>query len=293
MKLSIKLATTIILLLFIIPVAKAVSVGLSPAEKEIIVIKEAPTVTYFSISQAEAYNETVTVSTDADWLVLEPATFVLPPYGEQIIKAEIKPLPEGTYTTEIKVTASAPGVVAIKAFFRGRLTVKAVTEVTPEMEEQLKKQAEEVIKLAQDAIREARKLGANVVEAETLLTRAMDELARKNYVSAIESANAAYRLAKRLYEEALEKAKQPLMPLQLGLLIVIFGAIVVVAVLVFEMYRIMKKKREVKMLPVEKGIKCPSCGKDMAVAYKGTMVIGYVCPNSKHTEIKEKTTVEK
>jgi Zn-finger nucleic acid-binding protein len=203
-------------------------------------------------------------------------------------------LPEGNYTASITASYFTPGRIAMKTLLTGKLrAVVLPPEKIPELKEMFKKDAEEAIKRAEDMINEARGVGADVTEEENLLTRAHEEFAKENYRNAKEYADAAYESALRKFNEMQKKAEKPLLSLEFGLLLLIFGSSVITAVLVYELYRILKKKKEIKKLPIAKGIKCPVCGKDMAVAYKGTLVVGYVCPKCKKVVVKEKTIAEK
>ncbi|MDI6798919.1 MAG: hypothetical protein QMD12_02910 [Candidatus Aenigmarchaeota archaeon] len=160
------------------------------------------------------------------------------------------------------------------------------SQVSPEEIEGLRLEAEEAIKRAQGMIGEAKKVGVDTVGAESLLARAMREFAEGNHAQAKGLADAAYTLALWLYNEKVKELRGFMVPIQFALLVILLGASIVTIVMLYEVYRVTKRK-EVKA-PIAKGVKCPECGKDMAVAYEGNLIIGYVCPSCKHIELKEK-----
>lgn len=286
-----KFVVMMLFLLFIVPYVSAI--GISPVEKEVILPLNEPGVAFFSISTASK-EISVEMSSNVDWLEFEPKTFTLSPYSNKYIQVKIKVLPEGNYSAAIIASYFTPGTIAMKTYISGTLHVSVLPpESIPEVRERLKKDAEDAIKKAEDMINEARKAGADVTYEEGLLARAYEAFANEKYRDAKEFADVAYNSALKKLDEIKEKAKKPLLSIEFGLLIIIFGAIITIGVLVFETYKTVKKKKEIGKLPIEKGIKCPSCGKDMAIAYKGAMIIGYLCPNCKRTEIKEKTTAQK
>jgi Zn-finger nucleic acid-binding protein len=154
----------------------------------------------------------------------------------------------------------------------------------PEYEQNLRTQAQQFIVNAETMINTAKGIGADTSEAESILARARNALAKGNYEQAIDLADLSNRMASEQYDRLVQKLR----PIQFGLLILGIGATVVVSVIVYEVYRIYSKKKLAKSLKIVKGVSCPACGKGMAETYTGTLVIGYVCPKCKHVVVSEK-----
>ena len=273
----------IICLLVFIPTVKAI--GISPSERKVVVQRGEEGVAYFAVSIGPDKAQTVNMSTNVKWIEFEPESLELEPLSLKYVKVKIRPLEIGEYFALIKASTYTPGQVAMIATVTAKLYVTATPpELPPAQEETLKTEAQEAIKKAQDMINEARRLGADTSLPESVLARALEEFDKKDYTRALDDANEAYRLALDLYNERMK----PLIPIQTILLVIILGSSVVTAIMVFEVYR--ASRRKAVKGPIAKGIKCPVCGEDMAVTYKGSLVIGYTCPKCKHVELKTTST---
>lgn len=279
-----------ICLLLFVPITRAasLSIGISPSEKEAILKENEGGTVFFAVSQGSDQIESIEMSTDVDWLELDPETFDLEPFGQKFVEVKIKPLEEGNYNASIKASASLPGLVGVRQFVTARLTLSVITEISPETEAMLRDQATTAIDNAEKMINDARKAGADTGQAESLLANALAEFSNENYIRAIDYADAAYDIASALYDKAMEEAKTPLIPIQNTLLIIIFGSAAVAIVILFEVYKTFKARKNVKKLPKAKGEKCPKCGRIMVVGYRGQLVLSHICPKCKHIKIGEK-----
>jgi hypothetical protein len=271
----------IVCLLFFIPTVKAI--GISPSERKVIVQRGEEGVAYFAISIGPREAQIINMSTNVNWVEFEPESFKLEPLSLEYVKVKIRPLEIGEYFALIKASAYIPGQVAMVDSVSAKLYVSATPPVIPTAtKETLKTEVQEAIKKAQDMISEAKRLGADTSLPESILAKALEEFDKEDYMRALDDADEAYRIALELYNEKMK----PLIPIQTILLVIILGASVVTVIMVFEIYR--ASRRKAVKGPIAKGVKCPKCGKDMAVVYKGSLIVGYVCLKCKHLELKLK-----
>jgi ssDNA-binding Zn-finger/Zn-ribbon topoisomerase 1 len=283
------LATVLLCMYSLVPTAYAMSVGISPSEKSIEIVENESGVVYFAISQGSQENETMTVSTDADWLKAETAEFVLQSMEQKYVKFAVMPLTIGEYTAKIKISTSLPGVVGMSYSATANLNVSVIpSSTTLEAEQRTKAEASILISNAQDKVQEVRSAGGNVVEAENVLISALEEFDKGNYDTAKKLGDVAYSLATEQLvstEQKKEESKVVLEPLRFALIIIAVGASSVTAVLIYEVLRQRYSKGKLSKVP---GVKCPNCKGDMYLAYDGTMIASYVCPKCKYRIIKEK-----
>ena len=272
------------LFLNFIPVANALSIGISPSEKSVEVKENEEGVVYFAISQGSKDNETITISADVDWLKVETESFDLEPMGQKYVKFTISPLSIGNYTGKVKASASLSGVAGIKTSVTAKLVVSVSSSVGSVELEEMKSYALVSISNAQSAIQKVRGVGGNSASAESVLTTALEEFDKGNYEDSKKLGDLAYSIALEEYQKT-GGSKIVLEPIKFAFIVIGIGATVVLCAILIEMLRL---KRGKKSLEKAKGITCPKCNSEMYVDYEGALVTSYVCLKCGHKEIKEK-----
>jgi len=274
--------------------AFAISLGVSPSEKLVEIEENTQSIVYFAFSQGSNENETITITTDVDWLTADIESFVLEPMGQKYVKFMIAPLSLGNYNAKIKASTAMLGTVGMRTSETAKLTVSviqpsAANETSSELEERLKAEASSAISDAQNMIQQARTAGGDVEEADRALTAAMEEFDKGNYETAQRLGAISYDLASEEYQKASAK-NIVLDPIKFALIIIGVGASVVVVVMLYEFFRLKGKKESIGKESFAKalGVKCPQCGTNMLVGYDGTLISSYVCPKCKYRELKEK-----
>lgn len=277
----------IVLFLSFTQVVYALSLGISPSEKVVELRVGQTTNIYFAISQSSEQNESITVSTDVNWLTIDPEKFELEPMGQKYIKLTIKELPVGNYTAKVKASASAPGIVGMIYSVTAKLTVAVLPMVQPQAEAE-RINADMAIAKARETILESRKIGGNTTIAETVLTNALEEFDKGNYEVAKNLANIAYLLALESYGKAERGLKLVLNPILFAILVIAIGASIVIIFIVYEILRIHERKGLAEELKAIKGLNCSKCGASMVKTYDGVFLISHVCPRCGHQQVKER-----
>ncbi len=266
--------------------ALALSIGISPSEKFIELEENQQATVYFAVSQGSKQNESITISTDADWLGIDARSFELEPGGQRYVKFTVKPLQAGNYTAKIKATASLPGVIGMRTSVTAELRLSVTpSAMASEIERKQRSDAEAAILAAQEMIKELRLVGGDTTTADIILTNAMEEFDKGYFVSAKNLADSAYAIALDRYNEK-KQLRIILSPIRFALLVIGIGACEMLIYILFEMYR-GRKAKPIAAKP-EKSIKCPKCGSGMFKAYDGHLIARYTCPRCGYKESKEK-----
>jgi len=220
----------------------AISIGVSPAEKEVSIQARKSTVIFITISQSSDKNEIVTITTDVPWIEVEPTTVNLEPFGQEFIKLKIQPLQPGTYNATVRVSASLPGVIGLTSIVSSKLSLSVYETLTPQIKEIIKNNAQELIEKAKEAIKNARKIGADTTEAEKILAQALEQFEKENYEESSNLAQAAFTIATILYNQTVDEKSSVLITfMNLFLITISVSAILIVGIIY---WRLKKKGRK-------------------------------------------------
>lgn len=247
MKDRIILAIAIFAMVFFLSIVpKTFSLGISPSEETVIIESNQPKVVQFFIT-VEPFvtsDQTIDVTSNVNWITLNPKNFVLGPDEGRTITASVSPLSIGNYTAIISASASMPGM---RVSVTSRLNVISA-QLTPG-QQAAKNAANSSISAAQSAIIRTKGVNGTTTDAETMLSRAIEAYAQGNYTVASSYANTAKSLADNEYDRLTGGSFSPITLDPTTIIIIVVVIVLIILVVAIGLKRKPKPKEDVTEQP--------------------------------------------